>query len=273
MNDMSNFWLIFSIGLLVGIDSHLGFMLVFNELVFGENHDRFISKMFPSIFTAIFTSIGLIIALFGVYCNTKIQHNIENKRVERKLRAARASLPLALNEISNICKLHLLQIAHRGKYDTKDSMEISGETKETIRLVIEHSNDNIQHELSRLLAYYQFSVSCFNLFISDPPETGDDLGIDHEEIHLVLLWASLSAITTCLFDYGRGAKFELTDEKTLNAFQIQLMKYLHKYAYENKAYMAGKYNYIVLSRYIECEDTSGCGFLDPDFYKWGLNIS
>ena len=270
MKEMSNFWLGVVIGLLVGLALGLGFILIFHELLFDKHYEKFVENMFAPIFAGSLTLLGVSSALFGVYRNIGNQNNLENKRTERKLRAARASLPLALNELSRICKLHLLQIAHKGKYDTSESMVMSEASQETIRTVIENSDD-IHQELSNLLAYYQIAVSRYNSFISDPPEPYDIDEMHPLEVGLIVSWASLRALTGCYFDYGRGAKFELDLRNALSTFQSEVMQYAHEDAAEIVAQVP---NFSALSKYIQSESVEDCGFLDPDYLKkGGLDVS
>lgn len=269
MKEISNFWLGVVIGLLVGLALGLGFILIFHELLFDKHYEKFVENMFAPIFAGSLTLLGVLSALFGVYRNIGNQNNLENKRTERKLRAARASLPLALNEFSRICKLHLLQISHRGKYDTSESMVLSEASQETIRTVIENSDD-IHQELSNLLAYYQIAVSRYNSFISSPPEPYDDK-IHPLEVGLIVSWASLRALAGCYFDYGRGAKFELDLKNALSAFRSEVTQYGHE---DTVGMVARVPNYDALSKYIHSESVEDCGFLDPDYLrKGGLDIS
>ena len=159
MKKMSNSWLTFVIGLLLGLALSLVLILIFREVLFGENHDAFLNKMFGPVFTSIITLIGVIIALGGVYWNIKIQRSLEDERVERGLKAARASLPVALSELVNICKSHVLQIKSQRKYNAREAMNISEYAQETIKEVIKNSDGIIIKKLSNLLACYQIAKS------------------------------------------------------------------------------------------------------------------
>lgn len=270
MKEKSNFWLGVVIGLLGGMALGLGFILIFRKLLFDEHYTRFSEHMFAPIFAALFTLVGVLTALFGVYWNIKNQNSLANQRIGRRLIAARASLPLALNELSRICKLHLLQIAHKNQYDTRESMVMSEASHETIRTVIENSDDIIQQELSNLLAYYQIAVSRFNSFVANPPELHDGEEMHRLEVGLIVSWASLRALTGCYFDYGRGAEFELDLKNALSVFKAEVMQYAHEDAVEMVAPVP---HFSALSRYIRSKSVEDCGFLDPDYLrKGGLDV-
>lgn len=262
MKKMSNSWLAFITGLLTGLVLGLWIILIFRELLFEMHYKRFMENMFSPIFAGSFTFFGVLFALFGVHWNIKNQNWLESQRTERRLVAARASLPVALSELNRICKLHLLQIAHRGSYDTKESMVMSEATQETIRTVIENSDEVIQKELSKLLAYYQIAVSRYKSFVADPPEPIDGYGMDLMEAELIISWASLRTLTGCYFDYGRGAKFELDLENALAVFKNELVTYRQEDTFYGVIQVPDDK---ALSRYMRKESVKGCGFLDPDY--------
>lgn len=265
MKLMSGFWSGMTFGLANGLLIGLCYMEYYREEIFSRHTQDFIDNMGPALLAAIATVISAILATSGVAFNIKNQNRIEYQRTERRLRAARSAFPMALSELGNICKLHLLQIKHRGKYDTSESMTINKASQETIRTIIENSDDIIQQELSKFLAYYQIAVSRFNSFAANPPEPEYDGYIDTSEVELIVSWASLSALIACYFDYGRGAEFELDFKKALDAFKSELWAYSH----DLEDGMVTKLPiYDALYGYIHSDSVKGCGFLDRDRVKW-----
>ena len=271
MKERSNFWLGVVIGLLLGVALGLGFILIFSELLFEENYENFVENMFSPIATIISTLIIVCSALFGVYWTIKNQNHLANFATRQKLKAARASLPMALSELSRICKLHILQIANKGNYHTSESMILSDTAHETIRTVIENSCDTIQKELTRLLTYHQISMNRYNSFIVAPPTPPSGQKMHISEVNLIVLWASLRALVGCYFDYGRGAKFQPDFDNALKVFKSELIDYRHE---DQILTITPADSVDMFSEYLEKESVEGCGFLDPNFLKnGGLDVS
>ena len=266
MKLMSGFWSGMTFGAANGLLIGLCYMEYYREEIFSRHTQDFIDNMGPALLAAIATVISAILATSGVAFNIKNQNRIEYQRTERRLRAGRSALPMVLSELGNICKLHLLQIKHRGRYDTSESMTISETSQETIRTIIENSDDIIQQELSKFLAYYQIAVSRFNSFIVNSPETEEGDDTDLYEVDLVVSWASLRALVACYFDYGRGAEFELDFEKALIAFKSELLQYSHSLE-DRPGILIQLPIYDALERYINRDSVEGCGFLDPNYFK------
>ena len=264
MKLMSGFWSGVTFGFANGLLVGLWYMQYYREEIFSRHSKYFIDNMGPALIAAIATVLSAVLATGGVAVNIRNQNKIEYQRTERKLAAARSALPMALSELSGICKLYLLQISNRGEHDTSESMIMSDATQETIRTIIENSSDIMQQELSKFLACYQIAVSRFNSFIVDLQEPEDDSSIDQYEVNLIVSWASLSALVACYFDYGRGAEFEITPEKKLSAFRSELFQYAHQ---NNDGILIQLPIFDALRRYIFSDSVKGCGFLDPDYFK------
>lgn len=264
MKLMSGFVLGIVFGIQCGLLAGLCLMYIFQEKIFFEYSQDFVDNIVPALFTAIATFLAAVFAVSGVALNIRNQNRLEYQRTERRLRAARSALPMTLSELVRICELYLLQIRHRGMYDTSESMVMSDTSQKTIRTIIENSDETIQHELSRFLACYQIAVSRFNLFIADHQKAEYDNGIDKYEVELVVAWASLSALVACYFDYSRGAEFELDNDKALSAFKSTLWQ--HSYDFEG-----GMLKELpicdALRGYMQSDSVKGCGFLDPDRIK------
>lgn len=266
MKLMSGFWPGATFGVANGLLIGLCYMEYYREEIFSRHTQDFIDNMGPAILAAIVTVISAILATSGVAFNIRNQNRIEYQRTERRLRAARSAFPMALSELSSICKLHLLQIRYRGRYETSESMIMSDATQETIRTIIENSDDIIQQELSKFMSCYQIAVSRFNSFIVSHPEPEDDEDIDLYEVNLIVSWVSLSALVACYFDYGRGSDFELDPEKTLSAFKSELLQYSYSLGGEPGIVIQHPMH-DALDRYLHFDSVEGCGFLDPNYFK------
>lgn len=297
MNRISDFLLPFFIGMLVGIESNLVFMLIFDKFILGESHDPFIDKTFAPVFTSAFILIGAIFALGGVLWNIKNQNDLEEMRIERKLIAARASLPVALSELVNICKHHVIQITSQRKYSTREAIIMSEYAQETIKEVIENSDGIIVKKLSNLLACYQIAKSEYDLLVYGHKIPKDKKRPGHIERHGRTERSSQMERPDQKkrsSQMERSSQKEGTDQKNrLDQNEIQLvvlwisLKALTEcyFSYgrgaefkpdDDKALKSFKKDLEanrrvdhkkMFSKYLKKESVKGCGFLDPNYLE------
>lgn len=255
MKKISDSWLAFVIGLLLGLALSLALILIFRELLFDKSYKKFIENMFAPILAGLFTLLGILSALFGVYRNIINQNYIENQRTERRLVAARASLSVSLSELVNICKRHVLLIKRQKKYSSTEVLIMSEYAQEKVKEVIENSNGIIMKKLSNLLACYHTAKNEYESLVINQSNSKGDEKLNKKEIQLIVSWVSLKALTECYFDYARGAEFEQDDDKALNSFQKELE--IHSGVDHEKVFL----------EYLDSSSVKGCKFLDPDYFK------
>ena len=215
----------------------------------------FVDNMVPALFAVIATFLASIFAVIGVIINIKSQNDLESQRIENRLIAYRASLPIALSELVRICKIYVLSIKRGVNYGGKESMVVSEASRETIREVIQNSDEVIKQELSNLLAYYQFAESEYNSLANDSKTLSGSNKLDTKEANLIMLWVSLKTLTESYFSYGRGEKFEKNPIKDHENFKEELRTHARKYQKK------------LFSKYLNSRSVEGCGFLDPNYFK------
>lgn len=214
----------------------------------------------PPLIVSAATLFAATMAINRVDKNIRNQNRLHKDSQIRKLIAARALLSLALREIEVICISALRQLTDEEKIDEKRSIIISSAAQETIKLVIEHSDNEDQKILSDFLMYYQIAISQFNNYIT---VSSSDKNVDHftqkKTIKAIVCWISLRAIAWSYLYYVHGKS---------DAYDIKYAYERFKKIYSNLDRM-GRYKGIKkreLERIFDEElKNKHPGFLDPDF--------
>lgn len=257
------------LGLALGLFAGVCVMQYFRQETFSGHSQDFIDNMVPALFAAMATLLASVFAICGVALNIRNQNHLAKEDRRLKLLSARASLSAALDDLGWICKLHISMILHKGKYDTDDSMEVSERTMNTMKQIIENSAYNVQENISDLLNFYQIAKQRYKdlhtTYTKNREQCDNSLTKYHEK-EMIVLWASLRALTQCYYNYGRGDSFKVNRMDALKSFQNELT-FLGQ---DGQVIMvSGNANDSPFSEYIDKEDCTGCGFLDPDFLKRG----
>ena len=254
-----------ALGLLVG----LCIMLYFREETFSEHSQDFIDNMVPALFAAMATLLASAFAIFGVALNIKNQNYLAQEDRRLKLLSARASLTAALDDLSRVCKLHIFAISRHGDYETNESMEISEATMNTIKQIIENSPYDVQNNMSDLLNFYRIAKERYKVLkatYSNDPKRSDSALTNYHETNVAVLWASLRALVSCYYNYGRGDSFSIDRNNALQLFK----HYLTFFGQDDTVFsISGNISDSPFLQYIEKEDCNGCGFLDPSYWAKG----
>ena len=147
------FLLNFPLGLCLGSSLTLLFCAAFDWVWISTDN---------SLFTPVFS--GLIVLLASGFAIVGVLSTIENTREladtasARKLIAARAALPLALNELTDLCDRYVEYIAN-GCLGFKGNKVLSETSQQTIQLVIEYADQEAQERLANLVLFYQVSMA------------------------------------------------------------------------------------------------------------------
>lgn len=257
------------LGLALGLFTGVCVMQYFRRETFSGHSQDFIDNMVPALFAAMATLLASVFAICGVALNIRNQNHLAKEDRRLKLLSARASLSAALDDLGWICKLHISMILHKGKYDTDDSMEVSERTMNTMKEIIENSAYNVQENISDLLNFYQIAKQRYKALhttYTKNREQCDNSLTKYYEKEMIVLWVSLRALVQCYYNYGRGDSFKVNRMDALKSFQNELI-FLGQ---DGQILMvSGNANDSPFSEYIDKEDCTGCGFLDPDFLKRG----
>ena len=269
MKLMSGFALGALFGLALGLFIGSCVVLYLREGMLFGLPQNFVENMVPALFAAIATFLASIFAILGVTLNIMNQNHLAQEDRRLKLLSARASLSAALDDLTRICKLHLLMISRKGDYEIDESMELSERTMSTMKQIIENSAYNVQDNISDLLNFYQVAKARYKSLYAtykNNPERSDSSLTAHHEKHVAVLWASLRALVSCYYNYGRGDSFSIDRSNALQLFKDELIFF----GQSDKIFsMSDNIGDSLFSEYIEKEDYIGCGFLDPDYWEKG----
>lgn len=168
--------------------------------------------LFKEYITVGATIFAAWIALLGI--SKQIQSNIEAFEDDRlrRLDAARATLPIVLSTVSDICEDRYRAIIH-GKTNSGgfSQWEISNLEVETLKECIQHSEGEAKKFLQEILRIYQVLISRWRASAAIPIagtpklEEGDPKMLSYyEACYGVLNWCLLKSICDSLFGFSRG---------------------------------------------------------------------
>ena len=253
----------FTRGLILGIIISLVIAAVIILLiVHGYSANIFFTQLVSPLIVSAATLGAALSAIYSVKKNIENQNRLHQDSQERKLSAARASLPIALREIERICVSVIIQLSDHSKIDDNEPILISDTSHNTINLVIEHENEKAKKQLINLLMYYQIAISRFNNYKIESSANPDmDYLHDKETIESIIYWASLRAIAAAHLVYARGISQEFDNTEACKIFK----KYFYSYKYQ------GRYKEVDVKDFdkIFSEAINGDypGFLNPNFFR------
>jgi hypothetical protein len=163
--------------------------------------------------THIVTLAAAALALFGVARQIQSNFNIMEKTRLAKLDAAKASLPIVLSNITELCENRYYSIAF-GNRNAAEGMkwEVTDFELSTLKECIEHSEGFEKELMQQIIRVYQVLVSrwadiqfesIFNA--ADIPEGNHHLLDRLTQISAISNWVALRAIAFSLFNFSRGA--------------------------------------------------------------------
>lgn len=198
-------WLLnFPLGITLGAISAFGLSWLIDTKLWNSNAERYL----PALIAAGATLVSATVAVAGVLRNIRNQNILAEHARFRKLTAARASLPLALSELSKLSENHIARLSNGDKQVESGSEEISTAAHETLKLVIEHANEPTQKSLSFLLMAYQVLQASYHEEKApepyDNPETeAAQLLAKHHRASGIISWAAFKALVAVQFQYAR----------------------------------------------------------------------
>ena len=219
MDKKQNFWLALILGIITGIIFSL-VVAVFVTWIYCEHVDSlFLDKFFSQLITSVATLIAAAGAMFGVIRSINNQNKLYQDSQNRKLSTARAFLPLALVEMDEICISALSQLVDENENEEDISILISETTKETIKLVMEHSHEKIKCDLGDFLSHYQIGISKFERYKIECRDPRLD-HLNHKNTKdAIIHWVLLRAISSSYLDYARNTSQEFCKEKARKNFK------------------------------------------------------
>lgn len=143
----------FPLGLCLGSILTLLFCAAFDSAWISTDNPLFLTVI-SGLF--VFSASGL--ATLGVLSTIENTRELADTASARKLTAARAALPLALNELTDLCDSYVEYIAN-GCLGFKGNKILSETSQQTIQLVIEYADQEAQERLSNLVKFYQVSIA------------------------------------------------------------------------------------------------------------------
>lgn len=191
-----------------------------------------IRATFIPLFTIFGTLLAAVLALNGALANIDNQNRLQAKNRNDKLVAARATLPLALSELVEICDnrvaFELDRVAARRDRD----WTLSEVSQRTIKECIEFCDDGPRDVLVEIALIYQILVSRDGLIYQETPSVRSnkitDLNLETwdkmNRLDSVSDWLTLECVSAELFDFARkGRSFK----ERRNVFGCVMFKLRH----------------------------------------------
>jgi len=192
--------------------------LLFYFRLFGNSFDIYAQ----TLITALATAATGYLAVRGI--REQIQENIEAEKQRRyeSLRAARATLPIALSDVIRISR-KMQKAIFSGKLASveRDFASLNSPNLfETLTKCIQYSDQQSGDRLSQLIRYIQvlqarYEEKYFKGAI--PPHEMNWFLVGTNRIDYAIGWAVLDAICTSAFGYARGSKSQIPDRIELKA--------------------------------------------------------
>lgn len=234
-------------------------VMVAREYYYSDNIS--IEKLTQPLIISAATLFASALAVYSVVQNIKNQNSIYKDELERKLFAARASFPLALREIEDVCVSTISQLLGDTEIDENRSLIISDNAQETIKMLIEHSNGKVREDLSNFLMYYQIAISQFSRYKIQSINNKD---LDHlynkDTVDSIICWISLRAIAETYLQYGRRTSPSYDNEKACDLFRERF--HSHKDYGRYQSISVGEFNQI----FQEAVNNRYPGFLNPSYF-------
>ena len=175
------------------------------------------------------TLLAAAIAYFGILKQIKHQNDLEDLRDLKAMEAERALLPLALSRICQISSRGIQDLVGHDELhcDLADKdMALERTYIESIKAMIKVSDQPVRTRLQAILRGYQLALAGRDWQLTDPlnkdpkPQCADGL----QRISLCYRWALVYALAESLFDFARGAEYNLNEpfpnERLLSAVML-----------------------------------------------------
>jgi hypothetical protein len=177
---------------------------------FGSKADSYIQTLMTCLATA---GTGYL-AIRGI--REQIQSNVENELARRaeRLRAAKATLPLALSELVRNSREMLTAVfmGHFSKADIIVKNFNASEILDILTKCIQYSDQQSGDRIAQIIRYIQVLTARTDarLFRNQIPTNVRDWGlVGHDRIDFAIHWAVLSAICTSAFGFARGSQSQI----------------------------------------------------------------
>jgi hypothetical protein len=180
--------------------------LLFDFRFFGNDADDYIQTLVTSV-----VAMGAgYLALWGIRHQVQQNFEVEEARRLNSLRAARASLPLALSDLVSTAQKVLGRILDGTAKSPEELVtSISSPTVlETISKCIEYSDTKSADRLAQIIRYIQLVRARFDVshFANVYPPNEQDWGVlGHNRTSYIVDWAVLVAICNSAFGFARGS--------------------------------------------------------------------
>lgn len=210
--------------------------------------------------------LASVVVITAAYWNVSTQKQLSKKEDRRKLDSAMSTLPLALSELSRLCKALTMKISNKAELTINSTDFLNESSLNSIQLVIEYSEEQDRKDLRKVPMFYQIAVSKFRQCMENrqaKSKQGDEIGsLDiHNEKSAIVYLISLLAISGSYMDSARKGVIRYNMDRAIEIFWHNLAFYNQ----ENTTFMTSDIN---VEEYFE-EVLSGdkSGFLNPDYFS------
>lgn len=207
--------------------------IFFDEQLFGSSSDSYIQTILTST-----AAIGAAyLALSGIRNQIQQNFEIEKSRRLRRLRASRASLPLALSDIVSAAEKLVENILFGTAGGSEEIVKSLSHPAvlETLSRCIEFSDQISSDRLSQILRYVQLAIARFDIDHFScvyPPYETDWVKVGHSRTSYIIDLAVLAAICNSAFPFARGSEPKIPEyidigkvHNALFSFHILLDEY------------------------------------------------
>ncbi len=183
-----------------------------------------LKKLYTFIFSAIMTALAATLALAGALNNVYTQRELDRNNRLRRLNAAKANLPIALNNFIKVCKIaknketsELSTGFPQGTPARNFGLDHKEEAINTLTSVIENAEIREAKILSSILANHQVLVARMGEM---QPERSE-----REILESIAYWSYQSCLISHCFNYARGDEHiedTITEEFILSSMNRDL---------------------------------------------------
>jgi hypothetical protein len=209
-----------ALGASIGVASTLGFCWALSGL------DERIADNIVGFGTIVGTLFAAFIALHGVTASLDHQKQIEMDRVEKKLHAAKATLPLVLSALYEICSNRIQAIVKGKAENHSEPFSLDQNGIQIVERCIEHSDGEAREAMKEVLQIYQILVARYQrLETPDPLFLKDGGSGSFHRIRSMIDWVCLQALVESIFDYGRDRSSSV-DRSSVHARAMATLSFL-----------------------------------------------
>lgn len=155
--------------------------------------------------TIVATFFAAFVALFGAWAAIDETQAVEIRNLDRKLSAAKASLPLFLSQLYEVCD-NRVSLLTSGEGGVKNNpWDIDSSAIAIFKECIEYSDGMAKDTLTEILLAYQICLARYSkLDLTDNILFETDRLLKYPRIQAIFDWMTLRSLVEIMFEFGRS---------------------------------------------------------------------